>query len=108
MESTSSQIQELRSTLGKMEIALGAVDSAIVWTNASGRIQWCNKSFDRLVGKLHIMILGKELSSLLPLHYDGILVPADKHPIALAMEEKGKISECYDGTGLRRHLLFRK
>lgn len=96
MESTSSQIQELRSTLGKMEIALGAVDSAIVWTNASGRIQWCNKSFDRLVGKLHIMILGKELSSLLPLHYDGILVPADKHPIALAMEEKGKISECYE------------
>jgi len=96
MESTPSQIQELRSTLGKMEIALGAVDSAIVWTNASGRIQWCNKSFDRLVGKLHIMILGKELPSLLPLHYDGILVPADKHPVALAMEKKGKISECYE------------
>ncbi len=96
MESTPSQIQELRSTLGKMEIALGAVDSAIVWTNAEGRIQWCNKSFDRLVGKLHIMILGKELLSLLPLHYDGILVPADKYPVALAMEKKGKISECYE------------
>lgn len=95
MESTPSQIQELRSTLGKMEIALGAVDSAIVWTNAEGRIQWCNKSFDRLVGKLHIMILGKELPPLLPLHYDGILVPADKYPVALAMEKKGKISECY-------------
>jgi signal transduction histidine kinase/CheY-like chemotaxis protein len=96
MESTPSQIQELRSTLGKMEIALGAVDSAIVWTNAEGRIQWCNKSFDRLVGKLHIMILGKELPSLLPLHYDGILVPADKYPVALAKEKKGKISECYE------------
>jgi hypothetical protein len=79
-----------------MEIALGAVDSAIVWTNAEGRIQWCNKSFDRLVGKLHIMILGKELPSLLPLHYDGILVPADKYPVALAKEKKGKISECYE------------
>lgn len=96
MESTPSQIQELRSTLGKMEIALGAVDSAIVWTNASGRIQWCNKSFDRLVGKLHIMILGKELSSLLPLHYDGVLVPSTKYPVALAMEKKGKISKCYE------------
>ena len=96
MESTPSQIQELRSTLGKMEIALGAVDSAIVWTNAEGRIQWCNKSFDRLVGKLHIMILGKELPSLLPLHYDGILVPADKYPVTLAKEKKGKISDCYE------------
>ncbi|MFN5501714.1 MAG: response regulator [Pseudanabaena sp.] len=96
MESTPSQIQELRSTLGKMEIALGAVDSAIVWTNAEGLIQWCNKSFDRLVGKLHIMILGKELPPLLPLHYDDILVPADKYPVALAMEKKGKISECYE------------
>jgi signal transduction histidine kinase/DNA-binding response OmpR family regulator/HPt (histidine-containing phosphotransfer) domain-containing protein len=96
MESTPSQLQELRSTLGKMEIALGAVDSAIVWTNADGRIQWCNKSFDRLVGKLHIMILGKELSPLLPLHYDGVLVPAEKYPVALAMEKKGKISESYE------------
>ena len=96
MESTPSQIQELRSTLGKMEIALGAVDSAIVWTNAEGRIQWCNKSFDRLVGKLHIMILGKELPSLLPLHYDGILVPADKYPVTLSKEKKGKISDCYE------------
>ena len=96
MESTPPQLQELRSILGKMEIALGAVDSAIVWTDAEGRIQWCNKSFDRLVGKLHIMILGKELPSLLPLHYDGILVPAEKYPVALAMEKKGKISESYE------------
>ncbi|MEI6332015.1 MAG: ATP-binding protein [Pseudanabaena sp. ELA645] len=96
MQSTPSQLQELRSILGKMEIALGAVDSAIVWTNAEGRIQWCNKSFDRLVGKLHIMILGKELPPLLPLHYDGILVPAEKYPVALAMEKKGKISESYE------------
>jgi signal transduction histidine kinase/CheY-like chemotaxis protein len=67
-----------------------------VWTNAEGRIQWCNKSFDRLVGKLHIMILGKELLSLLPLYYDGILVPAEKYPVALAMEKKEKISERYE------------
>ncbi|WP_103669766.1 PAS domain-containing hybrid sensor histidine kinase/response regulator [Pseudanabaena sp. BC1403] len=96
MESTPSQLQELRSTLGKMEIALGAVDSAIVWTNAEGRIQWCNKSFDRLVGKLHIMILGKELPTLLPLYYDGVLVPAEKYPVALAIEKKGKFSQSYE------------
>ena len=96
MEPTLSQLQELRSTLGKMEIALGAVDSAIVWTNAEGRIQWCNKSFDRLVGKLHIMILGKELPTLLPLYYDGVLVPNEKYPVALAIEKKGKFSQSYE------------
>ena len=42
------------------------------------------------------MILGKELPSLLPLHYDGILVPADKYPVTLAKEKKGKISDCYE------------
>jgi signal transduction histidine kinase len=96
MKSTPSQLQELRSILGKMEIALGAVDSAIVWTNAEGRIQWCNKSFDRLVGKLHIMILGKELPPLLPLYYDGVLVPIEKYPVALAIEKRGKINQSYE------------
>ena len=96
MKSANPLLQELRSILGKMEIALGAVDSAIVWTNAEGRIQWCNKSFDRLVRKLHIMILGKELLKLLPLHKDGILVSTEKYPVALAIQQKGKISERYE------------
>ncbi len=96
MESTSNQLQELRSILGKMEIALGAVDSAIVWTNAQGQIQWCNRSFDCLVGKLHIMILGKELQTILPLYYDGVIVPDAKYPVALAIKNKGKISESYE------------
>ena len=47
MTPNHSQLQELRATLGKMEIALGAVDTPIVWTDEHGIIQWCNKSFNR-------------------------------------------------------------
>ncbi|CAN1210003.1 histidine kinase [Tumidithrix helvetica PCC 7403] len=96
MNPTPSQIQELRATLGKMEVALGAVDSAIVWTNAQGRIQWCNKSFDLLVGRLHIMILGKELPPLLPLYQDGSLLSDENYPLALAIAQKGKVNKNYE------------
>ncbi len=39
MTDLSNQITELRATLGKMEIALGNVDVAIVWTDEQGRVQ---------------------------------------------------------------------
>jgi len=106
MNDISSQIQELRSTLGKMEVALGAVDSAIVWTDAQGRIQWCNKSFDRLVGHMHIMVLGKEIFSLLPLYYDGELVEQDKHPVTLAVTQKVKFSNSYEFHQKEKELII--
>ena len=40
-------IKELRATLGKMEVALGHTSDAVVWTDASGAVQWCNAVFDR-------------------------------------------------------------
>ena len=41
-------INELRTTLGKMEMAFSTIAEAIVWTDAKGRIEWCNvhNSFD--------------------------------------------------------------
>lgn len=96
MEHNSPQILELRSTLGKMEIALGAIDTAIVWTNTQGRIQWCNKAFDRLVNRLHIMLLGKDLLELLPLNLHGELLSKENSPITLAIAQKGKVIESYE------------
>jgi serine phosphatase RsbU (regulator of sigma subunit)/PAS domain-containing protein len=60
-------IDELRETIGKMEVALSAIEDSIVWTDGRGEIRWCNKSFDQLIGKNHLSILGADLSEILPL-----------------------------------------
>lgn len=55
-------VNQLRSTLGTMEVMLGAISDAIVWTDAEGTIQWCNAAFDRLVNQSHILVLNQSLS----------------------------------------------
>jgi serine phosphatase RsbU (regulator of sigma subunit) len=86
----SPVIDELRETIGKMEVALSEIEDSIVWTDAKGEIRWCNKSFDQLVGKDHLSILGSDLSGLLPLASPGIPVNSPQHPIQqlLASEHK--------------------
>ncbi len=63
LEEVSSQ---LHATLGRLEIALGAIDEAIVWTDMKGTIQWCNGAFDRFAECRHIELLGSPLSRFLP------------------------------------------
>jgi len=58
-----------------MEIALSLVDNSIVWTDAEGRIVWCNASFDILTGRPHVEILGARLVDLVPLPHEGPLLP---------------------------------
>jgi two-component system, sensor histidine kinase and response regulator len=62
---------QLRSTLGQMEIALGAITDAIVWADAEGRGQWCNAAFYRLVNRSHILLLNAKLDEILPLTQVG-------------------------------------
>lgn len=66
MDGEKQLIRKLQETLGKMELALGSIGESIVWTDASGTIQWCNKSFDLLAAKPHITLLGKQLNDVLP------------------------------------------
>ncbi len=61
------QNEELRDTLGKMDLVLAQIVESIVWTDSDGKIKWCNGSFDDLCGKLRLFILGNSLSELLPL-----------------------------------------
>jgi len=89
-------IAELRATLGKMEMALGAINEAIVWTNSSGEIQWCNRAFDHLVEHPHIKILGKDLISLLPLKENGVLLPPAAHPARRLLETQSDVEGYYE------------
>lgn len=90
-------LNELRATLGKMEVALGAINDSIVWTDPSGVIQWCNAAFDRLVGKPHIQVLGAQCVQVLPLEHDGRAVAPKDHPLNLALKSAAVhgIYECH-------------
>ena len=58
MEDIKQQLEKLRVTLGKMEVALNSVSNAIVWTNSQGKIQWCNALFEDLVERKKILLIG--------------------------------------------------
>jgi serine phosphatase RsbU (regulator of sigma subunit) len=81
-------IDELRQTIGKMEVALSEIEDAIVWTDGTGEVRWCNKAFDQLVGKNHLSILGADLSELLPLTTPPISLDSPAHPIQQLLASK--------------------
>lgn len=67
----TERIDQLQATLSKMELALGAIADAIVWTGCDNRVQWCNAAFDRLVDRDHTSILDQPLPQVLPLQVQG-------------------------------------
>lgn len=79
-------VNELRATLGKMEVALGAIADAIVWTGSDGKIQWCNAAFDKLVNQPHILVLNVRLSDLLPLTQAGEYIESEFYPNVKILE----------------------
>jgi len=89
-------ISQLRATLGKMEIALGAIDEAIVWTDEKGTIQWCNNSFDLLVGLTHLEVLGARLFELLPIEHQGQGLLPEQHPLVRALKGPDKAHGTYE------------
>ena len=104
----SEQLKTLRATLGKMEVALGAINDAIVWTDGDGNIQWCNTAFDRLLDRPHITILGKPLTDILPLRESGLELPPKAHPVHRILKQKNELKGYYEffNRGNRRLLEF--
>ncbi|WP_216920779.1 ATP-binding protein [Synechococcus sp. CCAP 1479/9] len=59
-------VAQLRTTLGRLEAALGAVEEALAFTDLDGIVEWTNASFDRFVGLPRLQCLGRSLSGILP------------------------------------------
>ncbi len=96
MSNADLQINQLRATLSKMEIALSTVEECIVWTNSHGQIKWCNASFERLLGQPRLFILGTLLFEKLPLLLDRQLVDVNDHPVEIALQTKRNGKQDYE------------
>lgn len=73
-------VAQLRTTLGRLEAALGAVEEALAFTDLDGIVEWTNASFDRFVGLPRLQCLGRSLSGILP----------DRQPQATAEPQAGR------------------
>ncbi|MFM7087179.1 MAG: diguanylate cyclase domain-containing protein [Cyanobium sp.] len=59
-------IEELRRTLGRLEAALATISDALVITDRTGQLLWCNLTFERLVRQARLFLVGRTITSLLP------------------------------------------
>ncbi|MEB3337945.1 MAG: response regulator [Leptolyngbyaceae bacterium] len=89
-------VNQLRATLSKMEIALSVVEECIVWTDGLGRIKWCNGSFERLLNRGRLFVLGKFLWDQLPLLLNQQEIPDSDHPAMTALKTKSNGKQLYE------------
>lgn len=78
-------VDSLRTTLGRLEVALDAVAEAIVWVDEDGRVSWCNNAFDALLDRMRLENLSMDIVELLPLADDDGPLARDQHPGLLVM-----------------------
>jgi len=95
-QATDGLVSQLRSTLGKMEVALGSISDAIAWVRQDGRIQWCNPAFASLTGRAHIMLTGANLMETVPLEEKGETISVSQHPVGAVMAGEAQASGIFD------------
>lgn len=105
-DNLTNLIAQLRTTLGKMEVALGVIGEAIAWTDSEGLIQWSNTTFDRLVERQRFQVLSANLIDLLPLEQKGQTVQRSAHPITRVLHEQKQGSEIYEYKQGDRYLFL--
>lgn len=106
IKNNADQIDQLRTTINKMEIIFNAIDEAVIWANQKGDIQWCNKVFDDLVGKPHIMILGKNIIELFDLMRINPLQKESRHEQLFRVNDKEWLTFEYHQPSQEAELIF--
>ena len=62
---SATLIQDLWSTLGRLESALGAISDALCITDSERLVLWCNQQFEELVSAPRLALLGKPIEDLI-------------------------------------------
>ncbi|RDI42868.1 sensor domain-containing protein [Aquicella lusitana] len=89
-------LTQLRNTLSKMELSLGAIDDAIIWVDNRSIIEWCNEKFGSLIGRLPIEILGKHINEVMQLKKQGRPISLDDVLIKHLENESKSRSHLYE------------
>ncbi|AUT01626.1 diguanylate cyclase [Nostoc sp. CENA543] len=99
-------VEKLRSVLGRMEVALGTIIDAIIWTDENGKVNWSNATFDHLVNKQRLQVFGANLIDLLPLSKNGEVVPEHLHPVFRALKHQLNATDIYEFKRLEKNLIL--
>ena len=62
---SATLIQDLWSTLGRLESALAAISDALCITDSERLVLWCNQQFEELVSAPRLALLGKPIEDLI-------------------------------------------
>jgi len=95
-QATDEITPRIRSTMSRMEMALGSIQDAIVIANSGGNIQWYNQPFARLVGQPDSILSGANLVDMLPLHERGQDIPTGDHPASTALASEADVTGIYE------------
>ena len=95
VDNSAILVKQLRATLGKMDVAIGAIVEAIVWTNELGKVHWSNATFDRLVAQQRFQVLGASLFDLLPLKQQGQEISKELHPLSMTLNGQSNVTGVY-------------
>ncbi|OAB61513.1 hypothetical protein AY599_05785 [Leptolyngbya valderiana BDU 20041] len=92
---TNAIVRQLRAAVDRFENALGELTEAIAWTNDTGRVQWCNRGFAKLLGRSRSDLYQIDIVELFPVESDCDRNGSTPHPFHLALTSDSYTTQIY-------------